>query len=57
MSELFILFKERVEEDEIEKAIEAINKGLKKGNLKNPGFAQLTLGQALFELQRFNEAT
>ena len=44
------------QEDEIEKAIEAINKGLKKGNLKNPGFAQLTLGQALFELQRFNEA-
>ena len=36
--------------------IEAINKGLDKGDLKNPGFAQLTLGQALFELQRFNEA-
>ena len=31
-------------------------KGLDKGKLKNPGFAQLTLGQALFELQRFNEA-
>ena len=44
------------QEDEIEKAIEAINKGLDKGDLKNPGFAQLTLGQALFELQRFNEA-
>jgi tetratricopeptide (TPR) repeat protein len=44
------------QEDEIEKAIDAINQGLKKGNLKNPGFAQLTLGQALFELQRFNEA-
>ena len=26
------------------------------GKLKNPGFAQLTLGQALFELQRFDEA-
>ena len=37
-------------------AIDAINKGLDKGDLKNPGFAQLTLGQALFELQRFNEA-
>jgi tetratricopeptide (TPR) repeat protein len=44
------------QEDEIDKAIEAINKGLKVGDLKNPGFAQLTLGQALFELQRFNEA-
>ena len=44
------------QEDEIEKAIDAINKGLKKGKLKNPGFAQLTLGQALFELERFNEA-
>ena len=44
------------QEDEIEEAIEAINQGLKRGNLKNPGFAQLTLGQALFELQRFNEA-
>ena len=37
-------------------AINAINKGLDKGDLKNPGFALLTLGQALFELQRFNEA-
>jgi tetratricopeptide (TPR) repeat protein len=44
------------QEDQIDKAIEAINKGLDKGKLKNPGFAQLTLGQALFELQRFNEA-
>ena len=44
------------QEDEIENAINAINKGLDKGDLKNPGFAQLTLGQALFELQRFNEA-
>ena len=33
-----------------------LNKGLKIGDLKNPGFAQLTLGQALFEMQRFNEA-
>jgi len=44
------------QEDQIDQAIEAINKGLKVGDLKNPGFAQLTLGQALFELQRFNEA-
>ncbi len=44
------------QEDEIDNAIDAINKGLKIGDLKNPGFAQLTLGQALFEMQRFNEA-
>lgn len=44
------------QEDQIDQAIEAINEGLKVGDLKNPGFAQLTLGQALFELQRFNEA-
>ena len=44
------------QEDDIENAIDAINKGLKRGDLKNPGYAQLTLGQALFELQRFNEA-
>ena len=44
------------QEDEIDKAIDAINKGLKIGDLKNPGFAQLTLGQSLFEMQRFNEA-
>ena len=43
-------------DNNISEAIEAINKGIKKGNLKNPGFAQLTLGQALFELQRFDEA-
>ena len=29
---------------------------MERGKLKNPGFAQLTLGQALFELQRFDEA-
>ena len=43
-------------ENKIDKAINSINKGLEIGKLKNPGFAQLTLGQALFELQRFDEA-
>ena len=43
-------------ENDIDSAIIAINKGLERGKLKNPGFAQLTLGQALFELQRFDEA-
>ena len=44
------------QEDDIAKAIEAIDKGLKKGKLKNPGYAQLTLGQAYFELGRFDDA-
>tara|TARA_E500000075_G_scaffold19465_1_gene16247 strand:+ start:3789 stop:5390 length:1602 start_codon:yes stop_codon:yes gene_type:complete len=43
-------------ENKIDKAINSINKGLEIGKLKNPGFAQLTLGQALFELERFDEA-
>ena len=30
-------------DNNISEAIEAINKGIKKGDLKNPGFAQLTL--------------
>ena len=44
------------QQNRIDKAVEAINKGIKKGNLKNVDFAQLTLGQAYFELQRFDEA-
>ena len=44
------------QEDEIDNAVEAIDKGLKKGDLKNPGYAQLTLGQAYFELGRFDDA-
>ncbi len=44
------------QEDDIAKAIEAIDKGLKKGKLKNPGYAQLTLGQAYFELGKFDDA-
>ena len=44
------------QEDDIAKAVEAIDKGLKKGKLKNPGYAQLTLGQAYFELGRFDDA-
>ena len=44
------------QDDMIDEAIEAIRLGLKKGNLKNPGFAQLTLGQALFEKEEFDEA-
>ena len=44
------------QEDDIAKAVEAIDKGLKKGKLKNPGYAQLTLGQAYFELGKFDDA-
>jgi len=44
------------QEDDIDNAVKAINDGLKKGKLKNPGYAQLTLGQAYFELGRFDEA-
>ena len=43
-------------DNEIDKAIDVIEKGLKRGKLKNPEYAQLTLGQALFELERFDEA-
>ena len=44
------------QQNRIDKAVDAINKGIEKGNLKNKDFAQLTLGQAYFELQKFDEA-
>ena len=43
-------------EDRVEQAIKAINKGLEKGNIKNLSQVYLTLGQAHFELQNFEEA-
>ena len=43
-------------EDKVEKAVEAINKGLKKGKVKKLSQVYLTLGQAYFELQQFEEA-
>tara|TARA_B100000886_G_scaffold277479_1_gene201459 strand:- start:577 stop:1989 length:1413 start_codon:yes stop_codon:yes gene_type:complete len=43
-------------EDRVDKAIEAINKGLEKGDIKNISQVYLTLGQAHFELQNFDEA-
>ena len=43
-------------EDRVDKAIEAINKGLEKGDIKNISQVYLTLGQAYFELQNFDEA-
>ena len=43
-------------EDKLEKAVDAIQQGLKKGKVKNPSQARLTLGQAHFELQNFEQA-
>ena len=43
-------------EDKVEKAVEAINKGLDKGKVKKLSQVYLTLGQAYFELQKFDEA-
>ena len=43
-------------EDKLEEAVSAIEEGLKKGKVKNPSLARLTLGQAHFELQNFDQA-
>ena len=43
-------------EDKIEKAVDSILKGLKKGKIDKISQVHLTLGQAYFELQKFDEA-
>ena len=43
-------------EDKLEKAVESIKKGLKKGKIDKISQVHLTLGQAYFELQKFDEA-
>jgi tetratricopeptide (TPR) repeat protein len=43
-------------EDKINEAIDAIKKGLKKGKIEKISQVHLTLGQAYFELQKFEEA-
>ena len=43
-------------EDKINEAVEAIKKGLKKGKIEKISQVHLTLGQAYFELQKFEEA-
>ena len=43
-------------EDKVEKAVEAINKGLEKGKVKKLSQVYLTLGQAYFELEEFEDA-
>ena len=43
-------------EDKVNEAVKAIKKGLEKGKIKNLSQVYLTLGQAYFELQEFDEA-
>ena len=43
-------------EDKLEQAVSSIKKGLEKGKIKNLSQVYLTLGQAYFELQQFEEA-
>ena len=43
-------------EDRVDKAVEAIKKGLEKGKITKLSEVHLTLGQAYFELQKFDEA-
>ena len=43
-------------EDKLDKAVDSIKKGLKKGKIDKISQIHLTLGQAYFELQKFEEA-
>ena len=43
-------------EDKIQLAVDSIKKGLKKGKVENISQVHLTLGQAYFELQKFDDA-
>ena len=43
-------------EDKVQEAVDAIKKGLEKGKIKDLSQVYLTLGQAYFELQEFDEA-
>jgi len=43
-------------EDKIEQAVDSIKKGLKKGKIDKISQVHLTLGQAYFELQKFDDA-
>ena len=46
----------QLSEDRVDEAVDAIKKGLEKGKIKNMSQVYLTLGQAYFELQEFDEA-
>ena len=43
-------------EDRLDKAVDSIKKGLKKGKIDKISQVHLTLGQAYFELQKFDDA-
>ena len=43
-------------EDKIQLAVDSIKQGLKKGKVDNISQVHLTLGQAYFELQKFEDA-
>jgi tetratricopeptide (TPR) repeat protein len=43
-------------EDKLEQAVDSIKKGLKKGKIDKISQVHLTLGQAYFELQKFDDA-
>ena len=43
-------------EDKLDKAVDSIKKGLKKGKIDKISQVHLTLGQAYFELQKFEDA-
>ena len=43
-------------EDKVQKAVDAIKKGLKKGKIDKLSQVHLTLGKAYFELQKFEDA-
>ena len=43
-------------EDKLDKAVDSIKKGLKKGEIDKISQVHLTLGQAYFELQKFDDA-
>lgn len=45
-----------LDNDEFEKAAEAVRNGLKKGGIKRPDTAQLVLGMAEFNLKNYEEA-
>lgn len=45
-----------LDSDEFQKAITALNKGLKRGGVKRPDTAQLVLGMAYFNLQQYENA-
>ena len=48
--------KKYLAEDKLNEAVDSIKKGLKKGKIDKLSQVHLTLGQAYFELQKFEDA-